>query len=332
MNRFLKILLSVVCILAFSGCEIQITGMRGKSDLERTATMEALINSLLLTIQAATPNGSQTATYTPTNTATATSTSTPTSTATNTPTYTPLSPVPLPIPCDRASLVADVSYPDYSYVTAGRSFKKTWRILNTGSCIWTTGYHLVFVAGDVMNSPAAVAIPNVVVPGQTVDVSVTMRALYTARLYQNYWKMENQYGSQFGFGINGDQFIWTKIMVSIPWYPPNPFAVTSVPTYVSPDYVYGTCGGTIPPAATIVFTATITTNGPGDVTFYWEQSDGDISWEDTLHFNSAGSQAVSNVWTVAFPAAGTLTGWSRIYIDTPNHQYFPRAYFTLACR
>jgi len=327
MNRFLKITLSVVCILAISGCEIQISGIKSKSSPEQTATMQALINSLILTIQAATPN--ETATSTPTSTATAT----PTNTASPTPTstFTPRSYPPLPIPCDRASLVADVTYPDYSYVTAGKTFKKTWRIANTGTCTWTTGYHLIFVAGDVMNSPAAVAIPYEVAPGQTVDISVTMRAPYTATTYQNYWKMENQYGVQFGFGTNGDQFIWARITVKVPWYPPA-FAVTSVPTYVTPDYVYGTCGGTVPPAATIVFTATITTNGPGDVSYYWEQSDGDLSWEGWLHFDSAGSQAVSNVWSVPFPASGSLTGWARIYIDAPNHQYVSRAYFTLACR
>ena len=94
-------------------------------------------------------------------TATITQTLPPTSTNTNppdTPTTTltaTLTPVPItpthtsvPVACNKADYVADVNYPDGTEVSAGTNFTKTWRIINSGSCTWTSGYKIIYVSGD----------------------------------------------------------------------------------------------------------------------------------------------------------------------------------------
>src|SRR3990172_1995085 len=45
--------------------------------------------------------------------------------------------------------VADVTIPNNSTKAAGESFKKTWRLRNTGTCTWTTDYDLVFDSGNI---------------------------------------------------------------------------------------------------------------------------------------------------------------------------------------
>ncbi len=61
------------------------------------------------------------------------------------------------LPCNSAGFVKDVSVPDGTEIAAGAKFTKTWRLVNSGTCTWTTAYDLVFVDGSAMGAPAAVA-------------------------------------------------------------------------------------------------------------------------------------------------------------------------------
>jgi len=45
--------------------------------------------------------------------------------------------------CDAASFVRDVTVPDGTKMEPGDDFTKTWRLLNAGTCSWTTAYRLV---------------------------------------------------------------------------------------------------------------------------------------------------------------------------------------------
>jgi len=75
--------------------------------------------------------------------------------------------------CDQATFINDVTIPDGTATAPGASFKKTWRLKNTGTCTWS-GYTLVFDSGESM---APVIDPiGTVAPGQEVDVSVTFTA------------------------------------------------------------------------------------------------------------------------------------------------------------
>lgn len=149
------------------------------------------------------------ATSTPTMTATPTVTATVTITPTSTATTTPVIPTAtatatvVPIPCNQATYVMDVSIPDNSTLTAGQSFVKTWRIQNSGSCTWTTSYVIYFFNGSSMSAPASVPFPRSVKPGETVDLSVPMVAPGTTGTFAGGWNLMAPNGSVFGVGKSG---------------------------------------------------------------------------------------------------------------------------------
>jgi len=114
-----------------------------------------------------------------------------------------------PLPCNRASFVTDVSVPDDTVFEVGTGFTKTWRLKNTGTCNWTSGYQLVFDHGDQMGGPASQQLTNdIVPPNGTVDISVNLVAPGSPGSYQGFWKIREPGGSVFA--LNTGAF-WVKI-------------------------------------------------------------------------------------------------------------------------
>lgn len=138
---------------------------------------------------------------------------TPTLTPTFTPTPTQMpTQTPVPLPCDAVQFVTDVTYADDSSVTTNAEFTKTWRLRNSGTCTWTSGYQLVFDHGDRMSAPDAVTVTaGTVPPGATVDVSIVLKAPATAGTYQGFFKLRNPSGVLFGIGADGNTAFWVKI-------------------------------------------------------------------------------------------------------------------------
>ena len=120
---------------------------------------------------------------------------------------------PVPLPCDRAQLIRDVSVQDTSPFLPGETFVKTWRIKNVGSCTWGSGYSLVFVSGTAMSTRQEIALPHSVAPGQTIDLSVTMKAPSKLGDYRGDWMLENANGKRFGVGKTGESVLWVAIRV-----------------------------------------------------------------------------------------------------------------------
>ena len=102
--------------------------------------------------------------------------------------------------CDSAQFIDDVTIPDGTGIAPGASFVKTWRLKNNGTCTWTADYAIVFDSGDSLGAPAAQKLGSAVVPGQTIDVSVTLRAPAKTGSYKGNWKMRNAAGVLFGLG------------------------------------------------------------------------------------------------------------------------------------
>ncbi len=117
----------------------------------------------------------------------------------------PTSTNPLPaatlVRCNQASFVADVTVPDGTEMMINTSFVKTWRIKNTGTCTWTTAYHIVYSSGAQLGAAAAINFPGTVPPGATVDLSVPMNTLSVAgQQYTGYFKFRSDAGIEFGLG------------------------------------------------------------------------------------------------------------------------------------
>jgi hypothetical protein len=122
----------------------------------------------------------------------------------------------VPILCqDAMKFISDVTFSDSNmtnpqYVTPGAGFVKTWRVQNTGTCTWT-GYRLVYVHGNnaaAQMSGQPVNIPGNILPGQTIDLSVTLIAPNDALISQGFWQLQNANGVPFG------QEVWVTISTS----------------------------------------------------------------------------------------------------------------------
>jgi len=146
---------------------------------------------------------------------------------------------PQPAACDRAQFIADVTVPDGTMFSPNTSFIKTWRIKNVGTCTWSTSYALIFDSGDKMAGPDSAALPNSVVPGQTVDLTINLTAPSSAGSYRGYWRFKNASGVPFGIGMGGTKSWWVDIRVTGSAVTPT---VSPTPT-VTP--------GTIPPGTSV---------------------------------------------------------------------------------
>lgn len=119
--------------------------------------------------------------------------------------------------CDQARFVRDVTVPDGTDFSPGERFTKTWRLENTGTCTWTSGYALVFVDGDRLEAPAEQPlISQEVAPGEEVDVSVDLVTPAEPGRYQADFELQNASGQNFGLGENRDKTFWARIDVVVP--------------------------------------------------------------------------------------------------------------------
>lgn len=143
-----------------------------------------------------------------------TSTFTPTSTVTITPTITNT-----PIPCNQATFNAstiDVTVPDYTIMTPGQTFTKTWRIRNIGTCTWNSSYQLVFVGDSGMGVSAGYTQPltlGSVANGQEVDMSVGLKAPMAAGTYSGEWSVKAPSGEVFGITPSHGSFY---VVIEVP--------------------------------------------------------------------------------------------------------------------
>ena len=139
----------------------------------------------------------------PTNTPvpTATPTLTPTSTPTTFPAATSTSTLsPYTSQCYDSAFVADVTIPDYSVLSPGEVFRKTWLFENTGTCAWAQSDRMGFVSGyDLAGVPKKIG--QTIYPGQDAYLTVDFTAPDTAGLFTSYWRLSTKQGALFGASV-----------------------------------------------------------------------------------------------------------------------------------
>ena len=135
-----------------------------------------------------------------------------------------------PVPCNRAEFVSDVNYPDKTNVLPGTSFTKTWRLQNTGSCTWTSGYSVVYVQGNRMSAPDFNPVTSgSVASGAQVDASMPLVAPGVPGTYRGDFMLRAPDGTRFGIGPAGNSVFWVEIVVPTPTATPTP---TVTPTFL----------------------------------------------------------------------------------------------------
>jgi polar amino acid transport system substrate-binding protein len=111
---------------------------------------------------------------------------------------------------DGMTLVQVLNLNDYNMTAPpvlppGQPFTKGWRILNSGTCTWTSVYELVYVQG---NTPEAkmggqpTPIKGQVLPNQTYDLYISLVAPLAPGTYQGVWQMINGNAIAFGQRLN----------------------------------------------------------------------------------------------------------------------------------
>lgn len=118
--------------------------------------------------------------------------------------------------CENSmTFVSDVSIPDFSPVSAGKPFTKTWRVRNSGTCEWNDGYAIVFDMGDRMDGAERTNLPSgtIVRPNEMIELSVYMTAPEKSGSYAGYWKLEDELRNRFGTGTDSDKALWVKVEV-----------------------------------------------------------------------------------------------------------------------
>lgn len=186
----------------------------------QTAVAAAVAQTAEAQVTPNTPTSEATQTYIPSET--------PVPTLTETPSLTPIPPTSIADTyCDNSAFIADVTVPDKTLLAPGQVFDKTWTFKNTGTCIWKSGYTIVFSSGAAMKGNTR-SINLAVAPGELINVTVKLTAPNTPGDYTGVWRLANGKGEPFG------EFVGVVITVAgpgttIPTPEANPPTMTPKP-------------------------------------------------------------------------------------------------------
>lgn len=201
----MKKLFSVTALvaLALSACNGAApteTAAAVSTETEAATATVAITESPIMTETATTPPAEASATQT--------SATQPTVTATL---GTPF-PTNPPDCTNSASFVADISIPDNTDVAGGTAFTKTWRISNTGTCVWNPTYTLTHYSDETLGAPDSVSLP-ITYPGQTADISINLTAPNSIGTHRGNYVINNPAGLIMKVG--DDSRLWVIINVSV---------------------------------------------------------------------------------------------------------------------
>jgi len=220
--KSIRFVLAILFIVALAGCNLP--------NSEATSPPETVFTLAAQTVDAELTRVAQTqapptvsATLTPFPSSTAAGAPTPTRTAAQTST-------PTPIPCNAAGFVSDVTIPDGTAMAPNQTFTKTWRLKNIGTCTWNSAYQVVFDHDKAMSGPASQPLTTgIVAPGETLDISVNLKAPPAVGSYKGYWMLRDP--NDVLFGLRGDEPFWVSIVVD-----------STLPLTLTLDYVAAESG------------------------------------------------------------------------------------------
>ena len=112
---------------------------------------------------------------------------------------------------DEALFIDDVTIPDHTHLEPGEVFTKTWRVKNTGTCVWTEDYQLVFALNLKMGAPDSVPLENTS-PGGELEISVELTARDEYGSYRADFQLLDP--DDEVVIINNGQYLWVIITVS----------------------------------------------------------------------------------------------------------------------
>jgi hypothetical protein len=120
---------------------------------------------------------------------------------------------------DHAQWVSQ-SIADNTIFAPGETFTITWRLKNVGISTWTVSYMLRFFSGDAFGAPKEILLGRVVLPNETIEISIPMKAPANSGNYRTDWVLSNESRSNF------KDPVFLKITVATPSTPSPTSTVT----------------------------------------------------------------------------------------------------------
>jgi hypothetical protein len=229
--------------------------------------------------------------------------------------------------CGKAGMVSE-TVPDGTIYAPNATFIKTWEIKNQSNCTWDTSYKIVFWDGEILGGAYVYNLPQSVPPGTTFPISLHLKAPAADGPYTSEWMLQAPDGTEFGVGEYSAS-IYADIVVSSAEEPE--YKITSV------DYVMVRTPETGCPANTrYTLYATLTSNGPLEISYQWLQGSGTPETEllrppKILKFTEASSQTVSHEAMLHLGATPGNQRWKAIVITAPYYQEFERIHYLYDC-
>ena len=114
------------------------------------------------------------------------------------------SPLPTIIPTIRPdecssnlTFVSDLTIPDNTSITYGSTIDKQWVVENSGSCHWSSGYHLKHIGGAALGAPEEIALYPARA-GTQATIQILFTAPFTDGEYESAWQAVDPRGIAFG--------------------------------------------------------------------------------------------------------------------------------------
>jgi Ig-like domain from next to BRCA1 gene len=99
--------------------------------------------------------------------------------------------------CYHLRFIKDVTIKDFTPMTPGETFTKTWQVINNGTCAWQPGFQFAFYGGDPMGG-SNFTLTQAVNPGDQTDLSIPMTAPSGTGIIISTWRMSGFNGWFFG--------------------------------------------------------------------------------------------------------------------------------------
>lgn len=188
-------LLALVLVLTLAACSSANTTPTTSPEMVYTQAAQTVSAGLTQTAILL-PSSTSTPTLAPTNTPAPTQAATATSGVSVTP-LVQKSPTRSTGP-DKAEWVAQ-NPGDGTILSPGQDFTLTWTVKNIGTTTWTTDYQLRYYLVDQSLRMGAIDIklPKEVKPNESVDLTLTMKAISSTGDFTTIWVLTNKEGANF---------------------------------------------------------------------------------------------------------------------------------------
>ena len=224
--------------------------------------------------------------------------------------------------CARAMLVGE-NPPDGVIMRPGEYFWKTWVIKNTGTCTWTPAYSLVFSNGDAMGGLTSYPLNDDVAPEEQKEISIYLKAPDAEGTSTGYWKLQSPWNSTFGVGPSSEPF-YVQVNVSSAAEPA--YGISNVEYSLVRDPATG-----CPTNVRYTLYATVTTNGPFEFDYFWNQSDGNESNVKKMEFTEAGSRTVNREWMIG-RGDSPSPRWIEFVVTEPFYREYGKSEILNLCQ